>query len=333
MRMEQSDQFLRTKTESFEVKVTETNLLVLTGCCDLEAIAHAILAVKPFYFDGDSWTHKNGCHWLETDQMIQLKSNLIGRGFPNLGPSDSRTCALMLATPDDRALLEEYVRAASVPFGVPCKHGEKIKPQVPSYEDAIIKIDAAVSNPARLVSAYGTTKGQAISLSCILCSSGPLGIAERGLTSKINASATLTNTTTVMMVAREQNPTGEATLEAEHETSSSDGFGSIELEELWVPGGFGERFKPIAGFDLATKLKEMGVLAGEPKFADVFTHYPVTQCPFDPQHRRAVLSQHRSGTVTYLCPHYSCRGKKDGFGRKTARDYFAYYGVTIPGIS
>ncbi len=76
--------------------------------------------------------------------------------------------------------------------------------------------------------------------------------------------------------------------------------------------------------------QEMGVLVGEPKIAGVFTYYSVGECPFDTEHRKVVLSQHRSGTITYLCPHHSCRGKKEGCDRKTARAYFAHYGVTIP---
>ncbi len=98
------------------------------------------------------------------------------------------------------------------------------------------------------------------------------------------------------------------------------------------PDGWREA-RPIAGFDLASQLEEMGVLAGEPRSAEPFTYYPVKECPFDPRHQKVVLSQHRSGTITYLCPHHSCQGKKQGFDRKTARDYFAHYGVTIPGIA
>jgi hypothetical protein len=77
----------------------------------------------------------------------------------------------------------------------------------------------------------------------------------------------------------------------------------------------------------------MGVVAGEPKIGGVFTYYPLKECPFNTQHKRVVLSQHRCGTITYLCPHYSCQGKKPGYDRKTARDYFAHYGVTIPRVS
>ncbi len=125
---------------------------------------------------------------------------------------------------------------------------------------------------------------------------------------------------------------GEATLRDQHQASWTDGFGSIDIEELWVQWG-GEPLRPIAGFDLTAQLGEMGVLAGKPKIAGVFTYYPVTECPFNPQHRKVVLSQHRSGTITYLCPHHSCQGKKKGFDRKTARDYFAHYGVTIPEVN
>ena len=74
----------------------------------------------------------------------------------------------------------------------------------------------------------------------------------------------------------------------------------------------------------------MGVRAGEPEIAGVFTYFPVRECPFNSEHRKVVLSQHGSGTITFLCPHHSCQGKKEGFDRKTARDYFAHYGVTIP---
>jgi hypothetical protein len=77
----------------------------------------------------------------------------------------------------------------------------------------------------------------------------------------------------------------------------------------------------------------MGVAAGEPKISGPFTHYPVKECPFNTLHKRVVLSQHRCGTITYLCPHYSCQGKKPGFTRMMARDYFAHYGVAIPRVS
>src|SRR5262249_1582547 len=50
----------------------------------------------------------------------------------------------------------------------------------------------------------------------------------------------------------------------------------------------------------------------------------------NPEHRKVRLSQHRSGTITFLCPHHSCQGKKDGYEGKTARDYFEHYGVVVP---
>jgi hypothetical protein len=277
--------------------------------------------------------------------MTELRNNLIGMGFPHHCLDDSGNGAhLMLATrldksPDDRALVEEYFKAVSPRFGVPCKHGEKIKPRTPGYEDMIINIDAAVFNPGRIVSAYGAMKRKSTDiprqphrLSCILDSPGELESVERGVIPKVVADLTLKNTTTVMMVAKEQSPPGESALKDQRQESWSDGFGSIDTDELWVQGG-DEPLRPIAGFDLTAQLEEMGVLAGKPKIAEKFTYYPVKECPFNTQHRKVVLSQHRSGTITFLCPHFSCKGKKQGFDRKTARDYFAHYGVTIPVVS
>ncbi len=163
--------------------MTETNLVVLTGCCDLETIAHAILAIKPLYLDGDTWMHKDKCDSLANSPMIELRNNLVGTGLRQLYQTDSGNGALMLATllensPDDRALVEEYVKAASLRFGVPCRHEEKIKPPTPGYSDTIIKIDDAVFNPARLVSTCGVMKrkDKDIHLSYILDSPGQLGL-------------------------------------------------------------------------------------------------------------------------------------------------------------
>jgi hypothetical protein len=110
------------------------------------------------------------------------------------------------------------------------------------------------------------------------------------------------------------------------------GFGSIITEELWAPR-VDDPLRSSAGFDLKAQLEEMGVLAGEPMIAEMFIYYHVKECPFNAVHKKVVLSQHRSGTISYLCPHHSCQGKKQGFDRKTARDYFAFYGVTIPCVS
>jgi hypothetical protein len=341
------EQSLIVEPNSYEVRVTETNLVVLTGWFDLESMAHAILAIKPLYLDGDNWLHKgvsstDECHSLTNSKMIELRNNLIGMGSPHPCQADSGNGAhLMLAallsnSPDDRALVEEYFKAVPTRFGVPYKHGEKIKPRTPGYEDMIINIDAAVFNPGRTVSAYGAMKrkGKDIPrrphrLSCILDSPEQLEIVERGLIPRVEADLALKNTTTVVMVATEQSPPGEATLRDQHQESWSDGFGSIDTDELWVHGG-DEPLRPIAGFDLAAQLGAMGVLAGEPKIAEKFTYYPVKECPFNSQHKKVVLSQHRSGAITYLCPHFSCKGKKQGFDRKTARDYFGHYGVMIP---
>jgi hypothetical protein len=256
------------KAVSFEARVTETNLVILT--------APAILPIKPHYIDGDTWMNKDGRHLLVNSQNIN--------------------------------------------------------PPTPGYADMIIKIDAAVLTPAWIMSAYGAMKrkGKHIprrphGLSCILDSPGHLEITERGVSRKVEAKPALKNTTTVMMAATEQSPSGEATSSDEHQL----GFGSINMDDLWVPGGFDERLRPVAEFDLAAQLEKIGVLAGEPRSTDPFTHYPLKNCPFNTQHKRVVLSQHKSGTLTYLCPHYSCQGKKKGFDRKTAHDYFAYYGVTI----
>ena len=75
-------------------------------------------------------------------------------------------------------------------------------------------------------------------------------------------------------------PGGEAALRDE-----DLGFGSIDTEELWAQR-LDEPFKPIAGFDLAAQLEEMGVLAGEPKIAGVFTYYPLKECPFNTEHKK-----------------------------------------------
>jgi hypothetical protein len=284
MRMEQIDHFTSTEADSVMVRVTDTHLIILTGRFDLESIAHALLASKPLYFNGDPWTYTDKCHSLANSQKIRLQTS--------------------------------------------------------GYDNLLVKIDDSAFSPTRSVSAYGAMKheGKDIPrrprrLSYTLDLPWQLDILEREVNRKVVADPTLKHTTTVTMPAeREQSPRDEPA-EKDHQNESwADGFGSIDLDDLWAQR-VDEPLKPIAGFDLATKLEEMGVLAGEPKIADVFTHYPLSECPFNAQHRKVVLSQHRSGTVTYLCPHHSCRGQKQGFERKTARDYFAYYGVTIPGIS
>ena len=56
---------------------------------------------------------------------------------------------------------------------------------------------------------------------------------ERGLIPRVEADlAVIKNTTTVMMVATEQSPPHEAALRDQHEESGSDGFGSIDTDEL-----------------------------------------------------------------------------------------------------
>ena len=229
-------------------------------------------------------------------------------------------------TPEDRALVEAYVKAVSLRFGEPCQHGEKGRPPMPAYDDTIVHIDTAVFNPSRIVTAYATLKRKGTAtpkrphrLSRILESPRRLEVVERGLIRKVVADLLPTNTTTVTMEETDQGP-GE---------DPYQGFGSIDPEDLSMPGG-DDRLKPIAGFDLRAQLHEMGVLAGEPTIVGVFTYFPVRECPFNPGHKKVKLSQHRSGTITYLCPHHSCQGKKEGCDSKTARDYFAHYGVTIP---
>jgi len=322
------------------------DLLALVGnrirSCETTTKDHDIVAIKRLFLDGDPWRRKgvsstDAGHTLAITKMIEVRDYLIGMGFPQPCLADSGNGAhlihatLLDNTPDDRALVEAYVKAVSLRFGVPCKHGEKMKPPTPGYDDTIINIDAAVFNPSRIVTAYGTMKRKGTDiperphrLSRILESPSRLEIVERGVIEKVIADLTPKNSTTVKMEATEQSRGGEAALEFEHL-----GFGSIDTKELWAQRA-DEPLKPIAGFDLAVQLEEMGLLAGQPQIAGVFTHYPVQECPFNPEHKKVRLSQHRSGTITYLCPHNSCQGKKEGCDRKTARDYFAHYGVTIP---
>jgi hypothetical protein len=148
---------------------------------------------------------------------------------------------------------------------------------------------------------------------------------------KVEADQTLKEKTTVLMAAAEQIPRGEFTVSDQHESSESYGFGTVDTDELWA-SWVDEPLRPAAGFDLEAALDSMGVLTGEPKIGGVFTYYPVKECPFNTEDKRVVLSQHRSGTITYLCPHHSCQGKKPGYDRRTARDYFAHYGLTLPAI-
>jgi len=337
----------------FTLNLASDDLLALVGSGIKTGVTttkdHEILAINRMYLDGDPW-RSNGfpsryeCHSLTSSKKIEVRNYLIGMGFPHPCQADSGNGAhLMLAallnnSPDDRALVEEYIKAVPPRFGVPCKHGEKIKPPSPGHDDMIINIAAAVFSPARIVTTYGAMKRKGTDIprrphriSCTLNSPGELESVERGVIPKVVADLTLKNRTTVIMAA-EQSPRGEAALRDHQQESWSDGFGSIDIDELWAQRT-DEPLKPIAGFDLTAQLEEMGVLAKEPKIAEKFTYYPVKECPFNTQHRRVVLSQHRSGTITYLCPHYSCQGKKKGFDRKTARDYFAYYGVMIPGVS
>ena len=114
-------------------------------------------------------------------------------------------------------LVEAYVKAVSLRFGVPCKHGEKSQPPTPGYDDTIINIDTAVFNPSRIVTAYGTMKRKGTDIpkrphrfSRILESPGRLEVVERGMIQKVVADLTPKNTTTVNMEAAEQSPSGEA---------------------------------------------------------------------------------------------------------------------------
>jgi hypothetical protein len=339
---------LRSLPESVYLSLNPVSedLLALVGnrvkSCDTTTRDHDIVAVKRLYLDGDPWRRKDVSstdegHWLAITKMIEVRDYLIGMGFPRPCLADSGKGAhlihatLLDNTPHDRALVEAYVKAVSLRFGVPCKHGEKVEPPRPSYDDTIINIDTAVFNPARIVTAYGTMKRKGTDvpkrphrLSRILESPSQLEIVERDLIQKVITDLTPKNSTTVKMDTSEHSDACEATLDDE-----DLGFGPIDIEEFWLQPQ-DEPFKPITGFDLGAQLEEMDVLAGEPRIAGVFTYFPVIECPFNTEHRKVVLSQHRSGTISYLCPHHSCQGKKDGFERKTAPEYFAHYGVTIP---
>jgi hypothetical protein len=339
---------LRSLPESVYVSLNPVSddLLALVGnqikSCDTTTRDHEIVGIKRLFLDGDPWRRKGVSstaegHSLAITKMIEVRNYLIEMGFPHPCLADSGNGAhlihatLLENTPDDRALVEAYVKVVSLRFGMPCKHGDKAKPPSPGYDDTIINIDTAVFNPARIVTAYGTMKRKGTDipkrphrLSRILESPGRLEIVERGMIEKVVADLTPKSSTTVNMASSEHGPDGESTL------SDEDlGFGSIDIEELGAQR-LDEPFKPIEGFDLAAQLEEMGVLAGEPEVAGVFTYFPLSECPFNSEHKKVVLSQHRSGTITYLCPHHSCQGKKEGFRRKTARDYFDHYGVTIP---
>jgi hypothetical protein len=317
------------------------DLLALVGnrikVCEATTKDHDIVAIRRLFLDADPWrrrgissTHEG--HSLAITKMKEVSEYLIGMGFPRPCLADSGNGAHLIHatflenTPDDRALVEAYVKAVSLRFGEPCKHGEKNQPPTPGYDAAIISIDPAVFNPSRIVTAYGTMKRKGTHtpkrphrLARILESPGRLEVVERGVIQKVVADLTPRNTTTIEMEATEQ-PAVE---------DEDFGFGSVDLDDP-VLQPRDEPLRPIAGFDLAAQLREMGVLSGEPKVAEDFTHYPVKECPFNPGHRKVVVSQHRSGTIAYLCPHDSCQGKKEGYERKTARDYFAYYGVVIP---
>ena len=317
------------------------DLLALVGnrirACETATTDHDVVAIKRLYLDGDPWRRKGVSstdegHALAISKMREVQGYLSGMGFPGGCLADSGNGAhlihatLLDNTVDDWALVEAYVKAVSLRFGVPCQHGEKSRPPSPACDDTIIHIDTAVTNPSRIVTAYGTMKRKGTAtpkrphrLSRILESPRRLEVVERGVIQKVVADLMPTNTTTVTMEEPDHGP-GE---------DPYQGFGSINLEDLWVPGA-DDPLKPVAGFDLRAQLDEMGVLAGEPTIAGVFTYYPVRECPFNPWHKKVKLSQHRSGTITYLCPHNSCQGKKEGFGRKTARDYFTHYGVVIP---
>ena len=225
------------------------DLLALVGnrikSCDTTTKDHDIIAIKRIYLDGDPWRRKgisstDEGHSLAIAKMIEVRDYLTGMGFPHPCLADSGNGAhlihatLLDNTPDDRALVEAYVKAVSLRFGVPCKHAEKVKPPSPGYDDTIINIDTAVFNPARIVTAYGTMKRKGTDvpkrphrLSRILESPGRLRIVEREMIEKVVADLTPKNTTTIKMETTKQSPDGDAALEDEHL-----GFGSIDTEAL-----------------------------------------------------------------------------------------------------
>jgi hypothetical protein len=340
------DTSLITKFDSYEVRVTETNLVVLTEWFDPEAEAHVILPNTPLYLKSDTWmpegvSSPDERHSLAISAIVEPRNGLMGVVLSNLCQAERLDGAplvlrnLLDNSRHGRALLEKYVRAASIRFGAQCDHGETIYPSIPGFVDMVIKFDHLL-DPCQIVRSYRAMKRELADrlppeFSRILNSSGQLQALARGLMHKVEANRTLKKTT-VMMAAAEQNRRVELIVSDQHESSESYGFGTVDTDELRA-SCVDEPLRPAAGFDLAAQLQGMGVLAGEPRMSGAFTHYPVKDCPFNTQHKRVVLSQHRSGAITYLCPHHSCKGMKPGFERKTARDYFTHYGVTIPRVS
>ena len=116
------------------------DLLALVGnrikVCDTTTKDHDIVAIKRLFLDGDPWRRKGVSstdegHSLAISKMKEIRDYLTGMGFPRPCLADSGNGAhlihatLLDNTPDDRALVEAYVKAVSLRFGVPCKHGEK----------------------------------------------------------------------------------------------------------------------------------------------------------------------------------------------------------------
>jgi hypothetical protein len=280
-----------------ELNPVSDDLVALVGnrirACGTTTTDHDVVAIKRLYLDGDPWRRKGVSstdegHALAIRKMREIQGYLSEMGLPGGCLADSGNGAhlihatLLDNTVDDRALVEAYVKVVSLRFGVPCQHGEKGRPPMPAYDDTIVHIDTAVFNPSRIVTAYGTMKRKGTAtpkrphrLSRILESPRRLEVVERGVIQKVVADLMPRDTTTVTMEATDQGP-GE---------DPYQGFGSIDLEDLWVPGG-DDPLKPIAGFDLRAQLDEMGVLAGEPTSAGVFTYFPLRECPMNPGHKK-----------------------------------------------
>jgi hypothetical protein len=248
------------------------------------------------------------------------------------GGHDLFACDLPNDDPS-RDLIQSLLHAVAVRFGD--NHRYEGKP-VP-FDESLIDVDGKVFNAGRICTLYGTWKRKGADriegtpdnparphrLAAIIEAPEALEPVPVELIRRAVDECRTTNTTTVEMP-------GSNDAQVPHADDDEDlGFGKVDLEDLkTLPA---DRLKPIHdGFDLHVVLQEINMLDGSPKVSGVFTYYPVKECPFDPDHRRAKLSQHRSGTITYLCPHNSCQGKKEGFERKTTRDYFARYGVVIP---
>lgn len=296
----------------------------------------------PFRPSGVSSTDSGWANALQRAEDI--RGHLLSLGFPPMllassGNGGHVQVGCDLPNDDEsRELVKAFLGAIDSRFG---DRSRFAKDQV-SQNENFIDVDTKVYNSARICTLYGTWKRKGANrvvdrtsnparphrLAGVLDAPVHLDAVPVELIRRVIQEAEKTTSGPPPQNGKpvEEKPVEEKPVSGEEET----GFGKADWAHVETPKP-DDKLRPARSFDLEATLKEIGVLVSTKVDTEKgFTYYQVRECPFDPTHKRATLSQHASGTVTYLCPHKSCRGEKEGFTQKTAREYFRHYDVEVP---